>query len=432
MALPFDGETNAQLVLDGARGATRADLRRMSSLVESDLSRHVITRVLVASDQPSRILAVLDAASRAGADLWIAHADLPRHVIDAAAREHEVGLIIADDEQRVLDTPPVAASARICLMTSGTTGRPKIAAYTQEHLLGRFTSQPSLSALAGSRWLLTYQPTTFAGLQVMLTALYSGGALVVAARRTPQEFFDAAQQHGVTHVSGTPTFWRSLLMVAPTGSLPGLRQVTLGGEAVDQPTLDRIRLTFPLARITHIYASTEAGVVFSVNDSRAGFPSAWLSEGAQGSQLRIRDGLLEVRAPRHMAGYLGEAVPTPFAEDGWLRTSDRVAVDGDRVRFLGRLDSVINVGGSKVDPFSVEAFLLGLDGVAEARVVGVRNQITGFIVTAEIVLTNGVDPAGARERILAECYHQLPSTHVPRVLRIVDSIQVLESGKKAV
>jgi acyl-CoA synthetase (AMP-forming)/AMP-acid ligase II len=432
MTLPLDIRGAAPLVLAGTASWTRADVRRMSSLLESDLRRPGVTRFMVVSEQPSRILAAIDAASRAGADLWIAHADLPDEVIDRAAQEHEVGLIVGDEEQRMLDVRPAAASSRICLMTSGTTGRPKVAAYTQEHLVDRFANQPGLAAIAGSRWLMTYQPTTFAGLQVMLTALYSGGALILAETRSPQAFLDAAEQHAVTHISGTPTFWRSLLMAATPRSLRALRQVTLGGEAVDQPTLDRIHATFPQARITHMYASTEAGVVFSVNDSRAGFPAAWLSEGVQGSQLRIRDGLLEVRAPRQMAGYLGGAVAAPFAEDGWLRTGDRVAVDGDRVRFLGRLDSVINVGGSKVDPFAVETFLLGLEGVAEARVTGIRNPITGFVVAAEIVLTKRTDPQTACERILAECYIGLPGAHVPRVLRIVDSIQALQSGKKAV
>jgi acyl-coenzyme A synthetase/AMP-(fatty) acid ligase len=262
--------------------------------------------------------------------------------------------------------------------------------------------------------------------------VYSGGALVVAEARTPPAFLDAAERHGVTHISGTPTFWRSILMVAAPGSLPDLRQATLGGEPIDQPTLDRIVTMFPKARITHIYASTEAGVVFSVNDSRAGFPAAWLHDGVQGSELRICDGLLEVRAPRHMAGYVGGSAATPFGDDGWLRTGDRVAVEGDRVYFLGRVDTVINVGGAKVDPFVVETFLLSLDGILEARVVGVRNPIAGFVVAAEIVLAKGVDPQSAPERILADCYNGLPRAHVPRVLRIVESIQVLDSGKKAV
>jgi acyl-coenzyme A synthetase/AMP-(fatty) acid ligase len=432
MLLPFDVEPEAPLVLRGAESASRADVARLSAELESNLRRCSVTRLLVASDRPARILAAIGAASRASADLWIAHADLPSHVLDDAVREHEIGVVLTDDRQCATGISAAPASSRVCLMTSGTTGRPKVAAYTQEHFLSRFARQPSQGALAGSRWLLTYQPTTFAGVQVLLTAVYAKGVLVVAESRIPLAFLDAAARHAVTHISGTPTFWRSLLMVAAPGCLPDLRQATLGGEAIDQATLDRIRTMFPRARITHIYASTEAGVVFSVNDARAGFPADWLTEGVQGSQLRIRDGLLEVRAPHQMAGYLGHGVGTPFVEDGWLRTSDRIAVDGDRVRFLGRVDSVINVGGAKVDPFSVEAALLGLEGVAEARVVGVRNEITGFIVAADIVLAPGVEPEQARRRIQAACNDRLPRTHVPRVLRIVQAIPVLESGKKAV
>jgi acyl-CoA synthetase (AMP-forming)/AMP-acid ligase II len=135
-------------------------------------------------------------------------------------------------------------------MTSGTTGEPKIVAHTLERLASRAVAAGA--SAPESRWLLTYQPTSFAGLQVILTAASTGGAIVVASHREPGASFDAARAHAVTHVSGTPTFWRSLLMVAEPGSLPSLRQATLGGESIDQPTLDRIRHAFPQSRITHI------------------------------------------------------------------------------------------------------------------------------------------------------------------------------------
>jgi acyl-coenzyme A synthetase/AMP-(fatty) acid ligase len=430
--LPLEVQPGAPLVLQGGERVTRADVRQRSTELESCLRHRGVTRLLVASDQPARILSAIDAAGRLSADLWIAHTDLSSSVIDEIVREHRIGLILEADRENATDIAPEPASSRLCLMTSGTTGRPKLASYAQEPFLDRFAGQPRQSTLSGSRWLLTYQPTTFAGLQVLLTAVYGMGILVIPDERTPPGFFEAAQHHAVTHISGTPTFWRSLLMMMTPGSLPDVRQATLGGEAIDQATLDRIRRSLPRARITHIYASTEAGVVFAVNDGQAGFPATWITEGVQGSQLRIRDGLLEVNSPRRMLSYLGQSAATPFIEDSWLRTADRVAIDGERVHFLGRLDTVINVGGAKVDPFSVEAFLLGLEGVTEVRVFGLRNQLTGFVVAADVVLAPGVGPDTARQRILSECYQRLPRTHVPRVLRIVDVIPVLESGKKAV
>jgi acyl-CoA synthetase (AMP-forming)/AMP-acid ligase II len=160
---------------------------------------------------------------------------------------------------------------QIHLMTSGTTGRPKIAVHTLESLVARIRATTKVPGSQHNGWLLTYQATAFAGLQVILTAALSGGSLVVTKQRSPADFFGVAERHGVTHISGTPTFWRSFLLVAPPGSLAELRQITLGGEAIDQPTLDRLRTTFPNAHITYIYASTEAGVVCSVTTEKKTF-----------------------------------------------------------------------------------------------------------------------------------------------------------------
>ena len=117
-------------------------------------------------------------------------------------------------------------------------------------------------------------------------AVNAASAVVQTANRSPSELVAVAAQFATTHISGTPTFWRSFLLAAPPGSLP-LKQITLGGEAVDQPTLDRLAQRFPEARITHIYASTEAGALFSVHDGRAGFPRAWLHGKDAGVGLRI-------------------------------------------------------------------------------------------------------------------------------------------------
>jgi acyl-coenzyme A synthetase/AMP-(fatty) acid ligase len=423
---PLKLEGSAPLLL-GARGSlTRDEARRSASELFESFCTANATRVLLASDNPAKLLVTIAAASRAGADLWIVAASHPAEKLESLAREFGVTLLLTDETQRsVSDEPQGAGQGRICLMTSGTTGEPKIAAHTLERLASRAVAGGSAPE---SRWLLTYQPTSFAGLQVILTAASTGGAIVVASHRDPLAWFDAARAHRATHVSGTPTFWRSFLMVAEPGSLPSLRQATLGGESIDQPTLDRIRHAFPQARITHIYASTEAGVVFSVNDGRAGFPASWLDDVVQGVDLRVRHGILEVRTPRSMLGYLSRH-SAPLA-DGWLSTGDRVEVSADRVSFLGREDDVINVGGAKVHPRVVESFLLGLAGVAEARVFGYANPITGNVVAAEVVIDRGADPGALRARLLRECQTGLAAHQVPRVLRFVDSVAVAASGKK--
>ncbi|MDD9969331.1 MAG: fatty acid--CoA ligase family protein [Myxococcales bacterium] len=408
---------------------TRGGLWALSDALTARLRADGFRRVLVRSDDPTHILRAIEGCHAVGADLWIAHTNLPDPFIEEFTRRFGIELVVGDSDRPTGVTPVAGGPARrIHMMTSGTTGEPKVAIHTLESLLSRVRSGARVSVNRAGKWLLTYQPTGFAGLQVALTAVLSHGLLVIPEERTPLGFYQAAVDHGVTQVSATATFWRSLLMVAKPGAL-GLRQITLGGEAVDQATLTRLRTAFPDTRITHIYASTEAGVVFAVHDGREGFPAAWLQGPVQGVELRIRDGFLHIKTPNAMRAYATEA-EQPLGEDGWLKTADQCEVRDDRVYILGRQDSTINVAGSKVYPLSVERFLLGLSGVLEARVFGVPNPVAGAIVGAEVVLAEGLDPKATRMEILKACREQLPGYQVPRAFKIVDAIQVKASGKK--
>jgi len=288
-----------------------------------------------------------------------------------------------------------------------------------------------VGAMFTGTWLLTYPPSTFAGVQVLLAAVASNSTLVAYNSPSVPALAGALSQYGITHASGTPTFWRAALMALPLSSrVSRLQQITIGGELVDQPLLDRLSERFPNARITHIYASTEAGALFSVKDKRAGFPADWLSRNIDGVALRIRNGLFEVRSPRNMRLYAsGHA--SPFTEDGWLMTGDRVQVKGDRVYFAGRADNVINIGGAKVVPEEVEKVVLGVKGVVDVCVTGAKNALTGFVLKAEVVPDPEIDKHLLRRNIAQHCHSLLPAHMVPRIIVMVEQLRVSAAGKKS-
>ena len=422
-----EGDETA-LMAEGDQVLTRASLRHHANALRTELADGGIGRVMVRSDDPVVILTGLVACHEAGADLWVAHTNLPAATIDSLIERYQIG--------RVLGMPAEASSSmcapsdapRVHMMTSGTTGAPKVAAHTVESLLDRARASSRSPKHRRGRWLLAYQPTSFAGMQVILTALVGDGLLVSPEQRSAAGFYRAALSHQVTRISATATFWRALLMAGDPSKL-SLEQITLGGEAVDQPTLDRLAAAFPDARITHIYASTEAGVVFAVHDGKEGFPAEWLDKAVQGVQLRVQDGLLHIKTPRAMRGYVSDE-GQPFTDDGWVATRDAIEVRGDRAFILGRTDSTLNVGGAKVYPAAVEAFLLGLSEIREARVFGEPNPMVGTLVAAELVLDSAADPKLAKKAIAKACREGLPGYQVPRVLKIVDAIEVRASGKK--
>lgn len=421
------GASTTRFVCDGiAReaAAIRFDAELLAERLKSTRPR----RVALCSAQVDVVVAALTACEAVGVELM-----LLRRMPDADTTlvAWEVDAVLREDLSLVKTgaTGEGSSEFAILLTTSGTTGAPKVARHSLQRLLGR-VSLPNVGGTPPT-WLLTYHPASFAGLQVTLASLAGGGTLVSSARGSVADLAAVALAGGVTHISATPTFWRAFLMaLGPAASHLPLRQATLGGEAVDQAILDRLATVFPAAGIAHIYASTEAGALFAVRDRRAGFPSRWLDEMVDEVSLRIKDGILEVQSPRAMRGYLSGTGLDPLTDDGWLNTRDKVVLRGDRVLFLGRQDSVINVGGANVSPDEVEAVLLRASGVIDARVSGIRNPLSGHVVCAELVLDSGYDPDSTRREVLALARRELEPYQVPRLVQIVKSIEYSESGKK--
>src|SRR5579862_7859629 len=421
-------------LIEGERCFSSSDLLQSALALAKALSGSGFGRLIVRAPSVLAYILALVATQEAGVDLFLAHPSMPDSTLSSLAERLNIeGLIeeSGDLSPQVRRLGPSAQSAkpksaRVHVMTSGTTGEPKVAAHAFEALAGRIReTKSSVSA----RWLLTFPPASFAGLQVILTSLLGHGTLVAAANN-PDALAKAAVQHNTTHISGTPSFWRAFLLALGDTDLPALKQITLGGEAVDQPILDRLAHRFPVVRIAHIYASTEAGSLLTVTDSREGFPAEWLSTGIGEVKLRIADDMLEVQSPRKMIGY-ASGYANPLTNDGWIRTGDMVRIEGDRVLFMGRSDTRINVGGYKVCVEEVERALLAVEGIADARVVGVSNPLTGQALRADLLYMEGVDPDEVRLRAIRDLKANLEPYKVPRLFRAMESPDLAPSGKKA-
>jgi acyl-coenzyme A synthetase/AMP-(fatty) acid ligase len=319
------------------------------------------------------------------------------------------------------------------LLTSGTTGTPKLVLHSLESLGGAL---PRQSATAVPMiWSTFYDIRRYGGLQIYLRAVLSGAPLVLSsAGESTHDFLTRAAAAGVTHISGTPSHWRRALM-SGEATLIAPAYVRLSGEVADQTVLDNLRAAFPNARIAHAFASTEAGVAFDVNDGLAGFPADFIEKPVGSIEMKIQDGTLWVRSGRTATRYLGES-PAPLAGgDGYVDTGDMVERDEDRYYFRGRKGGIINVGGLKVYPEEVESVLNADPRVRMSRVLARRNPLTGSLVVAEVVLTdtgNSADPVVAeslKSELVNICRHKLAAHKVPALLRFVPTLEFTAAGK---
>ncbi|HLN49775.1 MAG TPA: AMP-binding protein [Steroidobacteraceae bacterium] len=319
------------------------------------------------------------------------------------------------------------------LLTSGTTGAPKLVAHTLASLAGTLPRQALDQA---SVWSTFYDIRRYGGLQIYLRAVLSGSPLVLSSpAESTGDFLARAAARGVTHISGTPSHWRRALM-SGAAQLLKPAYVRLSGEVADQVLLDQLHATYPAARIAHAFASTEAGVAFDVNDGRAGFPADFIGGAAGGIDMKVEDGTLRIRSQRTAARYLGAAAKDLASGDGYVDTGDLVELIDGRYYFRGRKGGVINVGGLKVYPEEVEGVLNADPRVRMSLVRSRRNPIVGAVVVAEVVLEDSanalLDTPVAEEiksDLLTACRRSLPAHKVPAMLRFVPALELTAAGK---
>ena len=318
------------------------------------------------------------------------------------------------------------------LLTSGTTGTPKLVQHTLQSLGGAL---PQTSSAAQIIWSTFYDIRRYGGLQIYLRAVLSRSPLVLSsAGESTHDFLARAGAAGVTHISGTPSHWRRVLM-SGDAALLNPHYVRSSGEVADQALLDNLRAAYPQARIAHAFASTEAGVAFDVNDGRAGFPQAFLDAPSGAIELKVLDHTLRIRSGRNAARYLGATPAVLVGDDGFVDTGDMVELVDGRYYFRGRMGGVINVGGLKVYPEEVESVLNADPRVRMSLVRARRNPITGAVVVADVVLADPASsgaadaPDAVKNALLDACPRSLAAHKVPAMLRFVPALEVTAAGK---
>jgi acyl-CoA synthetase (AMP-forming)/AMP-acid ligase II len=413
-------------------------LRSVDQLAEacSPLSRSRIGLLMRPSD---RSYAFLVALSLVDCEVFLLDGRATSQEIEEIAKSHQFDRVIDPDREIEAVAPGQANSestgcdrsgARVTIFTSGSTGRPKPVSHGWDSLSR--TVRPAHSTLPQC-WLLTYRPQLYAGLQVFLHCLLNQETLVIPEPGMAVDELLAFARHAeVRSVSATPSYWRRLLTLGSRGSLKAiaLEQITLGGEIADQSVLDALRLTFPAARVVHIYATSELGRCFSVKDGIAGFPARFLETPSdEGVELKLEEGELHVRSGNAMLEP-DQNLESVRHEGGWRATGDQVERIGDRCYFVGRRSDHINVGGNKVQPLRVEQVIQNVPGVHDVRVFGKRSSLVGEMVACEFVVEPDFNPDQVKQAILETCLDRLDSHERPRLIQPVSAITLSNAGKK--
>ncbi len=299
---------------------------------------------------------------------------------------------------------------KVTLFTSGTTGIPKKVTHNFNSIT-RFVKISERNS--NSIWGFAYNPTHMAGIQVFFQALLNGNAIVRLFGLTPNEIHREIKENGITHISATPTFYRLLLPCEET--FQSLERITSGGEKFNEKTIMQLAGIFPNAKITNVYASTEAGTLFaSENDIFSIKPEYEHLIRVENDELLIHSSLMG---------------SSDINIKEWYNTGDLIETITEKplkFRFISRKSDMINVGGYKVNPLEVEETILTLPGIKNVRVYSKSNSVLGNIICCEVVCDNNQISESSIRTFLQS---KIQEFKIPRIIRFVDVLSITRTGK---
>jgi len=299
---------------------------------------------------------------------------------------------------------------KITMFTSGTTGIPKKVSHDFKSIT-RFVKVSERNEK--SIWGFAYNPTHMAGIQVFFQALLNGNSIIRLFGLDTKDIYTEITNNGITHISATPTFYRLLLPCNET--FPSVVRITSGGEKFNEKTFKQLNEIFPNAKITNVYASTEAGTLFaSQNDIFNVRPEYESLIHFENNELLIHSSLLG---------------STETNTDEWYNTGDVIEIVSQKplkFRFVNRKSEMINVGGYKVNPLEVEEAILTLTGINNVRVYSKSNSVLGNIICCEVVAnSNQISESSIR----AFLQSKIQEFKIPRVIRFVEELSTTRTGK---
>ena len=325
--------------------------------------------------------------------------------------------------------------------TSGTTGPPKPVPLRHatvldliDRLLAKLRGTKQTSAKTDRPPMPNLVPLSlslWAGIYQVLFAFRAGSGVVLMDRFSAKDFGDLVKRHHLRSTVLPPAALTMVLHDDTVTDLAPLKIVRSITAPLSPVQAARFRDKFGVI-VLNSYGQTELGgevVGWSAADAREWGETKLGSVGRPlpGIDVSIADDEVMVRTPTTAARNIDAAFLDRLTDDGWFHTGDLGWFDDDGFLWLdGRVSDMINRGGLKVFPGTVEDVLLAADGVREAAVVGVPDERLGEVPWAFVVRG---DESVSEDGLVAWCRERLTPYRVPARIVFIEQLPRNDVGK---
>jgi long-chain acyl-CoA synthetase len=341
--------------------------------------------------------------------------------------------------------PTRAEDPAAIIYTSGTTGKPKGAMLSHFNLfMNAYSVVLAYGEIGPGDVGITALPLYQSGGMTlsMNTILYSGAAMTIMSKFDPEKALHLIKRDNVSFFAGVPTMYIQLLGFNKK-QISVLKNLKLGlsaGAPLPIEILNTYRNDFEVKALLEAYGLTECspGVTFQhagrkIKHGSIGEALWGLDVGIMNNKGELlpsgEDGEIVVRGHSVMLGYYKKPEATQETIiDNWLHTGDIGNYDDEgHFYFAGRIKEMIIRGGYNVYPKEVEDVLYKIDGILEASVVGIDDNVMGEEICACLVVR---PESGITEQsVINYCKQQLAKYKYPRKVFFYDELPKNSTGK---
>lgn len=346
---------------------------------------------------------------------------------------------IADiDERMVLEAEAEVSPADllVAIFTSGTTSDPKAVVHTHGAIVRQAKALADLIDYRSDDLIFAGMPFFWVGgvCFTLTPALHAGAALLCMEKVEPEAALDLMEAKAATRIIAWPGMMQRLL------ASPGIdeRNIPALRDPVHSPLLPQFHGYFGMTETCGPYTGAAAkarlvpspeGVAASMGPVLEGYELAFIDPDTRAARDPAEGGIVLVRGYGLMDGLYKREREETFVPGGWYETSDQGALKDGLFVFRGRSSEMIKTSGNNVAPAEVEQALMGVEGVAEAYVLGVPDPQRGEVVFAFVVPAEGsaLESTGLHQALRSS----LSSYKVPRAFSFVraEDIPRMPTGK---
>jgi acyl-CoA synthetase (AMP-forming)/AMP-acid ligase II len=375
-------------------------------------------------------------------DTLISDAPLPQSKVDQVILV-DLSWIKANDVSLESFEPARTSPDDLCriILTSGTTGNPKGVAFTHRMVANRTASN---SFVFGSRFpacsrIYSDLPiSTAPGFWFFIHTLWRGGTFFLPGE-TFEMTIDAFDEYKVQCVVASPAGLEVLLRnYEQYPSLQSELEMMIAiGDVLTGTLSDRVRRRI-CSHVTCVYGATETQTTATApaqllrdTPGAVGFvvPNVTIEIVSESGEVLPRgvEGLVRIKGPNVVDRYFGEPEASAKAfRDGWYYPGDRGRLEsGNLLCLAGRQDTLLNLGGDKINPEAIERALASCPGITECAAFSAPNDFGIGTLWVAVV----ADPSNDDDRLRDHCAAHLPKQFVPAGFIRVESLPRNTMGK---